>query len=237
MSIINKDNLKLDLTSGKVFCDSRELAKQFDKLHKNVLAKIEEEIERFGGLKNSRQKIKEYFVKSDYIDSRGKTYIRYLLTFKGFQQIALQFTGKKAFTNRIKFIEFFEELLKIVERDKIKQIANKLDVKWVGFREASKEARLELTEAIKKYVIDVRTYEEKKLNDGRYYQHYSNLINKKLNIILPKGVTEARSVVDKKTLARLTVLEYDIADLIIKYSKQNIHYREVYKMIKKEILG
>ena len=113
MSIIKQDGLSLNLTNGKVYCDSRELAKQFGKRHAHVLKSIEKELERFNQPKIGLIELsKEYFKKCEYVDEKGRTYPRYLLSFKGFQQIALQFTGDEAFVNRVRFIEFFEKLIK-----------------------------------------------------------------------------------------------------------------------------
>jgi Rha family phage regulatory protein len=236
MSIITKSGLKLVMEKGKVFCDSRELAKQFGKLHKNVIAKIEEEIKQMESLKLSPPKIKEFFIESHYVAGKNKRkYKKYLLTFKGFQQIALQFTGKEALINRFKFIEFFEELIRQIEKDKLKAIQNKMSQEWISYRIATKKARRELTDAIKEHIIDYRANIEKKYNDGRYYQHYTKLIYKKLNIVLPKGANP-RDVLDEKTLARLTALEYDIADRIDELAQKGLHYKEVFKQIKKELL-
>jgi len=69
MSIVKQKGLKLVMEKGAVFCDSRELAKQFDKRHSDIIKKIELEIER--GLINPTE--------SSY-KSRGKDYKQYLLT-------------------------------------------------------------------------------------------------------------------------------------------------------------
>ena len=66
MSIITKSGLKLVMEKGKVFCDSRELAKQFGKLHKNVLRKIEDEIKQMTELKIEPSVIRNFFVESNY---------------------------------------------------------------------------------------------------------------------------------------------------------------------------
>ena len=73
MSIIKQDGLSLSLTNGKVYCDSRELAKQFGKRHDHVLRSIAKEVERFNLLKNGEiKKVDEYFKKSEYIDEKGR---------------------------------------------------------------------------------------------------------------------------------------------------------------------
>ena len=167
MSIIKQDSLSLNLTNGKVYCDSRELAKQFGKRHAHVLKSIEKEIERFNQPKIGLIELsKEYFKKCEYVDEKGRTYPRYLLSFKGFQQIALQFTGDEAFVNRVRFIEFFEKLIKNIDKDKLQAITNTKDELWLQFRNEGKVFRTKLTDAIKKHITDYRFEVEKKLNDG-----------------------------------------------------------------------
>ena len=234
MSIIKQDGLSLSLTNGKVYCDSRELAKQFGKRHDHVLRSIAKEVERFNLLKNGEiKKVDEYFKKSEYIDEKGRIYPRYLLSFKGFQQIALQFTGDEAFINRVRFIEFFEKLIKNIDKDKLQAITNTKDELWLQFRNEGKVFRTKLTDAIKKHITDYRFEVEKKLNDGKYYYHYTTLIYSVLNIEVETGVNP-RDVLDKRTLVKLEEMEEKIADMIEKYSK-NMHYKDVYKKIKDEV--
>lgn len=235
MSIVRQEGLSLNLANGKVYCDSRELAKQFGKRHDHILRSIKKEIDRFSLLKNGERDLsKEYFKKSEYLDSRGKTYPRYLLSFKGFQQIALQFSGDEAFLNRVRFIEFFEKLIKNVEADKLQAVTNSKDELWLQFREEGKLFRNKLTDAIKECVTDYRYTEEKKFNDGKYYYHYTSLIYGLLGIDLPKGANP-RDVLDKRMLVRLEDMEDKIAYLIYKYSKEGIYYKDVYKKIKSDL--
>lgn len=234
MSIIKQDGLSLNLTNGKVYCDSRELAKQFKKRHAHVLKSIEKEIERFNQPKIGLIGLsKEYFKKSEYVDEKGRTYPRYLLSFKGFQQIALQFSGDEAFINRVRLIEFFEKLIKNIDKDKLQAITNTKDELWLQFRNEGKVFRTKLTDAIKKHITDYRFEVEKKLNDGKYYYHYTTLIYSVLNIEVETGVNP-RDVLDKRTLIKLEEMEEKIADMIEKYSK-NMHYKDVYKKIKDEV--
>ena len=230
MSLVKQGDLKLIVEKDKVFCDSRELAKRFNKRHEQVLRKINQEIKRFSNLAEHKKVLGEYFIEDSYKGGDGRDVKRYLLTFKGFQSIALQFTGQKAFENRIKFIEFFEKLINNIESDKLKAITNSKDLLWLEFREEGKEYRKKLTKAIKDNVVKYREEVEKKLNDGRYFMHYTNLIYKHLKIELPKGA-EPRDTLDKRTLVKLEELEDKVADKIYEYSKK-LHYKNVFKQIK-----
>ena len=90
-----------------------------------------------------------------------------------------------------------------------------------------------LYNTIKKYITDYRFEVEKKLNDGKYYYHYTTLIYSVLNIEVETGVNP-RDILDKRTLIKLEEMEEKIADMIEKYSK-DLHYKDVYKKIKDEV--
>ncbi|GEM_PF-5886083 len=53
MAIITQDGLHLIQEKNTVFCDSRELAQQFDKNHYNVIRDIEDNISKFNNSKMS----------------------------------------------------------------------------------------------------------------------------------------------------------------------------------------
>ena len=227
MSIITKDGLKLIQEKSSIFCDSREIAKEFGKEHDKVVRDITREIKRFDS-PNLASEIEDYFIEADY-GSRGKRYKRYKLTFEGFQMIVLQYSGDKAFKNRLKFIKLFKYLIKNIEKDKLLALANSKDGEWLEFRTDGKIIHTVLTDAIKLKVVDFRIDVEGKMNDGRYYQHYANLINQKVGIETPKGVN-VRDVADKKTLIKIEILEEEVAAMILKCDK---HYKICYQDIKK----
>ena len=232
MAIVTQDGLHLIQEKDTIFCDSRELAHQFDKNHYNVIRDIEDSISKFNNSKMS-DRISEYFVEADYTSGK-KTYKRYKLTFKGFQSIALGFNGEKAFANRIKFIELFEYLLHNIEKDKLTALANSKDAQWLQFRAENKAYRSVLTDAIRKYIADYRIEVEGKMNDGRYYQHYTDLVYKILGVELPKGANP-RDTFEPNLLMKLSVLEQRIADKIETKHNQGIHYKKAYNQIKVEL--
>ncbi len=234
MSIIAKDGLSIIQEKDKVFCDSREIAKQFDKKHDKVLRDINREIGRFD-TPNLADEIGDYFI-ADVYNIRGKEYKRYKLTFEGFQMIVLQYSGDKAFQNRLKFIKLFKYLLTNIAKDKITALANSKDALWLDFREEGKIFRTMMTDAIKEHVVKYREDIERKMNDGRYYQHYTNLVNAKVGLELPKGVN-ARDVANKRQLIHIEEAEEEIAKLIYLYAKDDIHYKKVYILIKSILMG
>jgi len=116
---------------------SRDLARTFEKEHKNVLRDIEESLSKmpveFGRLN---------FEHSSYKNSQNKKQPEYLLNRKAFSLIAMGFTGTKAMEFKVKYIEAFETMLNVIET-----------------RQLSKAGYKEMTSAIaRKYKSDPKTF-------------------------------------------------------------------------------
>ena len=234
-SIITKDTIEktVIIKNGKEMVRSDKLAIMFEKQHKHILEKINKTIEELSA-EFSANKIKEYFIEERHTKQGGE-YSRYYLTRKGFDLVALSLTGKNALRYKLWYIDCFHDKQKVIEEHKLTAKLNKTDDLWLQFRNEGKVFRNKLTKAIQETVTDYRETIEKKMNDGKYYYHYTSLIYGLLNIDLPKG-ENPRDVIDKRMLVRLEDMEDKVADLIYKYSK-DLHYKEVYKKIKGELDG
>jgi len=238
MSLVKQDDLVFKILNGDVYCNSSEIAKEFDKSHPSVLKKIRLEIERFHE-SNLTSEIKEHFIDSSYINSRGKEYKRFDLTYLGFQMIALQYSGKKAFDNRYRFINAFKKLLAEVAKNK--QLAREYtkDLVHIELREEGKKARNKLTDTIRDYLLPQRISENKESSQfvSRYATSYTtHIVYKKLKMLPLKGLKvnrDAFSVIEK---VRVMDMEDNIADLIKKYADEGKHYKEIYTIIKTELL-
>lgn len=85
-----------------VTADSRDVADNFEKEHKNVLQTIQ-------NLVAENSAAKSMFMESEY-ESRGKAYLCYLITRDGFSLLVMGFTGKEALSWKLKYIQAFNEL-------------------------------------------------------------------------------------------------------------------------------
>ena len=230
--IISKDTVldTVKVTKKVALVSSDKLAKVFEKRHDNVLKLIDKQII---SLLTMEESVSKYFIDSSYLTSRGKNFRRFEMTRKGFDLLALSFTGEKAFKYKIYYIDAFHDKDELIREHKIIAKTNSLDTMWLEFREEGKVFRNKLTKVIDDTVVKHRHDIEKKMNDGKYYYHYTTLIYNKLNISLPKG-TNPRDVLDKRMLVRLEDMEDKVADMITELSKNN-HYKDVYKIIRNNI--
>ncbi len=209
------------------------LAKMFGRTHKQVLATIRQKV-KF--LWENNFPTNKYFIEEETErKSGGATYSRYQLTRRGFDLVSLSLKGKKAEIYKLWYIEGYHSKQDVIDEHKLIAQKNTYDEAWLEFREEGKVFRTMMTDAIKEHVVKYREGVERKMNDGRYYQHYTNIVNTKVGIILPKGVN-ARDVANKRQLIHIEEAEEQIAQLIIKYTMEGIHYKEVFRMIKKEML-
>ncbi len=231
-SITQKDIDKVVIIQdGKAVCHSDKLAKMFGKRHKDILQMIRKKLGNPEDDNNVRQN--KYFIESSYVDSRGRDYLRYDLTFEGFNLIALSLRGEKADEYKMWFIDSFVKMLNtIVEHKLISKINNDNPI-WLQIRNDSKESRNKLTKAIQDYELPQRIAEGK----GEYnfvstrIMNYTQLIYKSLKITLPKGASP-RDTLTPNMIIRLDIMEDKIADMIINFDG---HYKDCYQEIKRSI--
>lgn len=210
---------------------SDNLAKMFERTHKQVLALIRSNSDFF---KENNLSLKDYFIEDNAQTAKGKEFIRYYLTRKGFDLVALSLRGKQAQLYKIWYINAFHDKQRVIQEHKLTAKLNNQDDLWLTFRNEGKVFRNKLTKAIQDTVVAYREEVEKKMNDGKYYFHYTNLIYSLLEIDLPKG-TNPRDVLDKRMLVRLEDMEDKVADMIVEHTDNGMYYKEVYKIIKKEL--
>lgn len=209
----------------------RELEEKDNRLLKNInhdsLLKIirdefEEEIS-LGELNESNYK------------SRGKEYPMFILNFNQGKQILAREskTVRKAVFVYIEKLEKELELLKIEINTKIlKEKINLQNEKWLELRNETKEVRKETTDVIQEFAEYAKSQGSKSFD--MYYKHYTNATYTALNLMQLKkpklrNTLEFRELIDlsrAETLCRIKIKEY---------MQQGIFYKEIYKLVKKDL--
>ena len=215
---------------------STDIAKVFGKPHKNVLRMIKAKIDFLSAQKIADRK---YFIDSSYIDKGGRTYQRYELTREGFDYVVLSFTGKKAELYKLWYIEEFHKKTNIIKRNKQIAYENNENPVWLEFRKQGKEIRTKFTDAINDYLLPQRIKENRETEQfvARYITSYTKLIYKILGIEIPKGAILNRDTMNMRDLFKIEQLEIRISKMIEKQAKEGIHYKKIYKNIKKILLS
>lgn len=89
--------------TNEAMADSRDVAAYFGKEHRNVTRAIEHLVaqDKNWGMRN--------FEQTPYVDAQnGQTYNSFKMTRSGFSMLAMGFTGGRAFTFKVKYIEAFD---------------------------------------------------------------------------------------------------------------------------------
>ncbi|EOJ1950416.1 Rha family transcriptional regulator [Campylobacter jejuni] len=122
--IINKQEVQFDTQNNQIFCTSLDVAKVFGKRHFHVLRDIENilndlrEIGTSQDLSNFGEVVR---ISKTTNPKNGKLVNRkmpmYNLTRDGFSLLAMGFTGKKALQFKIAFINAFNEMEKLLQKE------------------------------------------------------------------------------------------------------------------------
>jgi len=232
-NIITKTSIenKSTIRNGKEVVRSDGLSKMFNRTHKQVLALIRINLDLF---KENNLPTKDFFIEEKTKTVKGNEYVRYFLTRKGFDLIALSLRGEKAQAYKAWYINAFHSMDETLLENKITAKINKSSDLWIQFKNEEKVFKNKLAKAIHNAIVIYRNEVEKKMNDGKYYYHYTSLIYRILNIDVPKGVNP-RDVLDKRMLARLEDKEDEVAERIEALANAGVYYKEAYKTIKKEM--
>lgn len=99
--------INIENQEGKLIVSSREIAKNFDKRHDQVLRDIDNKIQSLG---TSPQKCGDLFIENEYEDNYKRKQREYLLTRDGFSFMVMGFTGAKADQWKLKYIDAFNKM-------------------------------------------------------------------------------------------------------------------------------
>lgn len=104
----HKDVVVTRVNNGELVVSSRQVAEDFGKEHKNVIQGIE-------NIKAENSAVTKMFIESSYKAGTGKNYKEYLLNRDGFSLLVMGFTGSKALEWKLKYIEAFNKMEKVLK--------------------------------------------------------------------------------------------------------------------------
>lgn len=105
-------NELVTIYNHQLVTDSRKVAENFDKQHKDVLKAIE-------NIKAQNCAVTNMFFKTSYKAGTGKSYPMYLMNRDGFSLLVMGFTGAKALEWKLKFLEAFNAMEKAIKTPQI----------------------------------------------------------------------------------------------------------------------
>lgn len=224
-AVVRKQEPIVFVDGSKIVTDSLAIAREYGKQHKNVLQKIERSIEKckkFG--------ITELIFKpSEYKDSTGKLNRKYFLNRDAYLEVAVTFTGDRAFQLRIVFIKAFNRL---------EAFQNKKDHNhdYIQARQEGKFIRHDETDVLK---ILINYAVESGCSDGfikNCYTNYTNMVNNAL-FVIPKGHKKVRESLEEFQLRRVAVAEELVGRLVLEEIAIKSNYKEIYYICKDKIVA
>lgn len=214
------------LRNEEALTDSLIVAEMFGKRHDNVMQAIEKlmggllEIKdtQNGMVNDLKNKAVKLFIQSRYKDEKGEYRKKYLMNRDGFSLLVMGFTGKKALEWKLKYIEAFNKMEKV--------IMERQTTAWLETRKQGKLIRKEETNVIQKLVEYAK--EQGSGNADMLYMTYTKLANKMVGITSRDTATNAQ-------LNDLSTMERLIAKVVIDGMEQGKHYKEIYQDSKRRL--
>ena len=200
------------LFNGEAMTDSLSIAEHFQKRHDHVLRSIENV--RNNLPKNGVVKI----IPEIYTDAKGEQRKLYKLNEKAFALIVMGFTGKKALEWKLKYIDAFDLMRRMIEE--------RLTIEWNEARSYSKITRKVETDMIKRLVEYAQNSGSK--NANRYYVIFTKLANKFASI-------SNRDTASIQQLNNLSLGESIILHTIEKGLIEEKDYHDIYKECKERL--
>ena len=153
------------------------------------------------------------FILSCYTEKQnGQVYQMYTMNRDGFSLLAMGFTGEKALEWKLKYIQAFNKMEKLLLQQQ--------PLYWQETRQAAKGNRLLETDSIKEFVAYAKRQGSQ--HADRYYYHLTSLANK------AAGITEGRDKAGIQQLNSLTLIEHIIKEVIRQGMAEGKYYKDIY---------
>jgi phage regulator Rha-like protein len=228
MSIENQFSTDINLTThliihggnNQLSIDSRAIAKEFGRQHKNVLQTLDDLL-KDGTISWLESKPRNY-------KKLGREYRCFELNEAGFLKAMPFIGGKKSRQGQKRLVDAFLRLRKLLdqqgkEREKLAcQVA----------RLSGKDSRAILTDAIQKFVIYAKS--QGSSNAERYYGSITNAVHNALVILEPKA-TQVRELLTAIQLSKLATIELTAAQALAEGMSAELPYKEIYQAVKSAV--
>ena len=201
--------------------DSLIVAELFEKRHADVIRAIENLIDgvRKNALVDERKnETVNLFIQSRYKDEKGEYRKKYLMNRDGFSLLVMGFTGKKALAWKLKYIEAFNAMEKVVMQ---KQTAD-----WLETRRQGQLVRREETDVIQQLVEYAKSQGSE--HSQMLYMTYTKLANRIVGVSNRDSATHTQ-------LNDLSTMERLIAKVVLDGMEAGTYYKQIYKDCKERL--
>ena len=202
------------LKNDQALADSVTVSEMFGKEHAKVMRSIDKLVETLA--KNGERYQMFFLTQRKAAD--GQNHRIYFMNRDGFSLLVMGFTGKKALEWKLKYIDAFNAMEKI--------ITEKQTSIWIEMRQSGKLIRQQETDVLQKLVEYAK--EQGSENSKMLYMTYTKLANKMAGITSRDTATSAQ-------LNDLSTMERLIAKVVLDGMAEGKHYKEIYKDCKQRL--
>ncbi len=203
--------------NNQVCVDSRDVAKEFGRAHKNVLKTLDSLIAD-GTISRLESKPRIY-------KKLGREYRCFELNEAGFLKAMPFIGGKKSREGQKRLVDEFLRLRKLLDR----QSKEREKLACQIARLSGKDSRAILTDEIKQFVSYAKS--QGSSNAERYFCSITNAAHNTLVILEPKA-TQVRELLTAIQLSQLATIELTAAQAITDGIDSGLHYKAVYQNVK-----
>ena len=196
------------LKKDEALTDSLSVAKYFHKRHSHVIDKIEK-------LVTENSATQKMFKFSKYKANDNQMHRICYMNRDGFTLLVMGFNGKKALEWKLKYIEAFNSMEKV--------LMEKGTSTWLETRQAGKLTRKAETDVIQELVEYAKA--QGSTHSDKLYMTYSKLANSMANI-------KKRDNASTKQLNELGIFENIILMMIRNGINEGLGYKEIYQVCK-----
>lgn len=207
----------IQVKNDEAVCTSLEVAEKFDKRHDKLLSEIRRMYGDLIGKVGTQNGGAKFFQESTY-ENRGKQYPMFYMNRDGFSLLVMGFTGKKALEWKLKYIEAFNTMERVLSE---KRTSN-----WITEREKGKLTRKSETDVLKELAEYMK--EQGSEHADMVYMTYSKLANKAVGC-------KNRELATSQQLSELSFIENIILNQARIGMERNLHYKEIFQECKKQI--
>lgn len=202
------------LKNDQALADSVTVSEMFGKEHAKVMRSIDKLVETLA--KNGERHQMFFLTQRKAAD--GQNHRIYFMNRDGFSLLVMGFTGKKALEWKLKYIDAFNAMEKI--------ITERRTTAWIETRKQGMLVRKYETDVIQKLVEYAK--EQGSGHADMLYVTYTKLANKMAGITKRNEATTAQ-------LNDLSTMERLIAKVVLDGMAAGLHYKEIYKNCKERL--
>ena len=203
----------------------------FSKQHKNLLRDID-------NLEIPLEFRELNFEPSNYLSKQAKEMPMFYMTRDGFVLLMMGFTGKKAMSLKIRYIEAFNKMERFIKENVLPSGDKPSLLLWGQARLEGKVVRRNLTDTIKDCLIPAAIAAGSK-NSNKLYMCYSKLLNDAFiedpDFAIPTH-SSVRDYLSPLDLLFVKKAEDSLVRMIIAEVDKNTHYKMIYQKCKARVL-